>query len=162
MLVDLAQYVLGGPVYDFVNGRGWLWPFMETTHFVGMSLLLGSLLIVDLRMAGHFRSLDLKATHKLLPVAFIGFGLNLVTGVLFFCGDPMRYAIHTGFQLKMILVVVAGLNALVYYWKIRPKMDSWDADADSPVFAKMVAYVSLASWTGVLLLGRLIPYVSTG
>lgn len=162
MLLKLAHYVLGGPVYDFVNGQGWLWPFMETTHFVGMSLLIGSLLVVDLRMAGHFRSLDLIATHKLLPVAFIGFGLNLVTGVLFFCGDPMRYAVHAGFQLKMILVIVAGLNALLYYWKIKPGMGSWDPEGDSPMLARVVAYVSLATWTGVLLLGRLIPYVSTG
>ena len=162
MLLSVAEFVRGGAVYSFVNSHAWLWPTMETLHFAGLSLLLGALLVIDLRLAGHFRSLDLEATHKLLPVAFIGFGLNLVTGVLFFCGDPMRYAGHTGFQLKMILVIVAGINALVYYWKVKPGMGAWAADGNSPAIAKTVAYVSLGAWTGVLLLGRLIPYMSTG
>jgi hypothetical protein len=113
-------------------------------------------------MAGHFRSLNPSATHKLLPLVFLGFTLNLITGILFFYGDPMRYAGHTGFQIKMVLVVLAGLNALAYYWKIRPVMHGWDPDADATPLAKVVAYTSLFTWTGVLLLGRLIPYISTG
>jgi hypothetical protein len=98
----------------------------------------------------------------LLPLVFLGFALNMITGVLFFYGDPMRYAGHTGFQVKMILVVLAGLNALVYYWKISPAMHGWDPNAAATPLAKTVAYTSLVVWSGVLLLGRLIPYVSTG
>jgi hypothetical protein len=140
----------------------WLWPVLEIIHFVGLSLLLGGLIIIDLRMAGHFRSLNLSATHQLLPMVFIGFALNLITGVLFFIGDPMRYSINIGFQIKMILIMIAGLNALLYYWKINPHIHSWDPAANPPALAKTVAYVSLITWTGVLLCGRLIPYVGTG
>jgi hypothetical protein len=74
----------------------------------------------------------------------------------------MRYSVNIGFQIKMVLVIIAGLNALLYYWKINPVMHTWDANAESPPIAKLVAYTSLAAWTGVLLCGRLIPYVGTG
>jgi hypothetical protein len=135
---------------------------MEIIHFIGLSLLLGGLLVIDLRMAGHFRSLNPSATHKLLPVVFIGFGLNLITGLLFFCGDPLRYAVNISFQIKLVLIILAGLNALLFYWKISPVMHTWDPAAPSPASAKFVAYGSLTLWTGVLLCGRLIPYVGTG
>ena len=162
MLQPLVTNLLDSPLHDWVNATVWLWPLMEILHFFGLSLLLGSLFIIDTRMAGHIRALSLAAVHRLLPLAFIGFGLNLVTGLLFFCGDPERYAINIGFRIKMLLVVVAGINAVVYYWKIHPVMSRWDADAIPPFLAKAVAYTSLVAWAGVLVLGRLIPYVGTG
>ena len=157
-----AQLALDSSLNQWIQATYWLWPILETIHFVGLSLLLGGLIVMDLRMAGHFRVFDAVAVHKLLPLVFIGFGLNLVTGILFFYGDPMRYSVNIGFQIKMILVVVAGLNALLYYWKVRPLMSDWSADTVPPAIAKSVAYTSLTVWTGVLLCGRLIPYVGTG
>lgn len=162
MLETFAISIVDSPLNQWIQAAYWLWPILEIIHFVGLSLLLGGLIVIDLRMAGHFKSLNPAATHKLLPLVFIGFGLNLVTGVLFFYGDPMRYSINIGFQIKMLLVVLAGLNALLYYWKISPVMQGWDPSAPSPVIARFVAYTSLTLWTGVLLCGRLIPYVGTG
>ncbi len=162
MLESFAESIVGGSLNTLVTSTYWLWPLMEIIHFIGLSMLLGSLLVIDLRMAGHFRALNPAATHKLLPLVFIGFSLNLITGVLFFYGDPLRYAGHTGFKIKMLLVVLAGINALVYYWKINPVMHTWDPDAKATPLARVVAYTSLFAWTGVLLYGRLIPYISTG
>lgn len=158
----LAQSIDGGAISTWVTSTYWLWPVMEIVHFIGLSLLLGALIVIDARMIGFFRGLDIRATHALLPWVFFGFALNLITGILFFFGDPFRYAGHTGFQIKMILIVIAGLNALWYYWKIHPAMHDWEADSNPPMLAKVIASISLLVWTGVLLLGRLIPYVSTG
>ena len=162
MLESLPQSIEGGAIYTMVTSTAWLWPLMEILHFIGLSLLLGALIIIDGRMLGFFRSINIHATHSLLPWVFVGFILNLVTGVLFFFGDPFRYAGHTGFQLKMVLVLVAGLNAALYYWKLHPVIGSWEANGDTTGLAKAVGAVSLVAWTGVLLLGRLIPYMSTG
>jgi len=162
MLVSIATSLVDGPMYLWIQTNYWLWPVLEIIHFVGLSLLLGGLIVIDLRLAGHIREFNLAATHKLLPFVILGFGLNLVTGILFFIGDPMRYSINIGFQIKMVLVVLAGLNALLYYWKVNPAMHTWDSDAPSPTIGKFVAYASLSLWTGVLLCGRLIPYVGTG
>jgi hypothetical protein len=162
VLESLTVALVGSPLNLWIQSSYWLWPVMEIIHFIGLSLLLGGLLVIDLRMAGHFRSLNPSATHKLLPVVFIGFGLNLITGLLFFCGDPLRYAVNISFQIKLVLIILAGLNALLFYWKISPVMHTWDPAAPSPASAKFVAYGSLTLWTGVLLCGRLIPYVGTG
>ncbi len=107
-----VQAVEGSAINQWVIGTAWGWPIMEIIHFIGLSLLLGSLLVIDLRMAGFFRQLNIVATHKLLPWTFVGFGMNLVTGFLFLMGDPARYTANIGFWWKMFLVAVAGLNAL--------------------------------------------------
>jgi len=162
MLESIALIIADGPLNLWIQSIYWLWPILEITHFIGLSLLLGGLIIIDLRMAGHFREFNLTATHKLLPIVFLGFGLNLLTGVLLFCGDPLRYSVNISFQIKMVLVAFAGLNALFYYCKINPVIHTWNTAAESPPIAKAVAYTSLITWTGVLLCGRLIPYLGTG
>lgn len=162
MTEALVRAIEGGAINNWVLSTYWLWPLLEIIHFIGLSLLLGSMLIVDLRLAGFLRHIDLKATHRLMPWAATGFAMNFVSGTLFFFGDPARYSINIGFQLKMILVLVAGLNVLVFALKIDPVIGSWDPHGDTTVFAKTVAWISLAVWTAVLLLGRLIPYIGTG
>jgi hypothetical protein len=150
-------------IHAWVNGVAWLWPVLEILHFIGLSMLLGSMLVIDLRLAGFYRkSINIVLTHKFLPFACLGFALNLVTGALFFFGDPARYTANIGFRWKMILVLIAGLNALWFWWKINPLMKTWKADVNPPILAKFIALVSLGTWFGVLLLGRLIPYVGTG
>lgn len=162
MLQSLAEAIYGTPLNQWIQASYWLWPVLEISHFIGLSLLLGGLIIIDLRLAGHIKALNLRATHQLLPVVFLGFAVNAVTGVLFFIGDPLRYASNIGFQIKMVLVMIAGLNALLYYWKISPVIHTWNPQAAPPLLAKCVAYGSLTVWVGVLLCGRLIPYVGTG
>lgn len=147
---------------EWVSSTGWFWPVAEIFHFIGLSVLLGSMLIVDLRLFGFFRSISIAATHKLLPWAAGGFVINLITGLLFLFGDPARYAANIGFRIKVVLIVVAGLNALLFYWKIIPGMNSWGDGGKPPMLAKSVAILSLGIWFSILLLGRLIPYVGTG
>jgi hypothetical protein len=157
-----VQTLESSAINQWVMGTAWAWPVMEILHFMGLSFLLGSLLVIDLRMAGFFRQINIAATHKLLPWTFLGFGVNLTTGILFLFGDPARYTANIGFLIKMTLVVVAGLNALWFWWKINPVIRTWEPHADTPALAKVIAWVSLGSWFGVLLLGRLIPYIGTG
>ena len=162
MIQTLVQAIEGTAINNWVLATSWLWPLMEIFHFIGLTLLLGALLIVDLRLAGFLRQMNISTTHRLLPWAIVGFSSNLVTGVLFFLGDPGRYAVNIGFQWKMVLILLAGLNALWFFIKLKPMMSDWDPYGDTPVIAKVIAYLSLGIWFGVLLLGRLIPYIGTG
>ena len=162
MVESLVHAIEGSAINNWVLSSAWLWPLMEIFHFVGLTLLLGALLIVDLRLAGHLRKMNILSTHRLLPWAIFGFSLNLVTGTLFFLGDPARYSINIGFQIKMVLILIAGFNALLFFVKLQPVMEGWDPHGDTPAIAKVIAYVSLATWFAVLLLGRLIPYIGTG
>ncbi len=159
---NLTHWMENSALGQWVFSIGWVWPVAEIFHFIGLSLLLGSMLIVDLRLMGFFRQITIETTHKLLPWAIAGFTINLITGVLFLFGDPARYAANIGFQIKVILILIAGLNALYFFWKIRPDMNSWSKDAKPPLIARTVAFLSLGVWFSILLLGRLIPYVGTG
>lgn len=159
MLESIVSLVDGSALNQWIVAAWWIWPIFEILHFFGLSLLFGGLLVIDLRLAGHFRRLDPVATHALIPLVLAGFIINLVTGILFFYGDPVTYASNAMFQLKMLLIACAGANALVYYWKVQPLLHTWTADTNPPPAAKTVAYVSLTLWTIVMLCGRLIPYV---
>lgn len=77
----LAQSIEDGAISTWVTSTYWLWPLMEIIHFIGLSLLLG-VLIIDLRLMGFFRGINIRATHSMLPWVFVGFGMNLITGIL--------------------------------------------------------------------------------
>ncbi|MFT5500384.1 MAG: hypothetical protein ACI88G_000513 [Woeseiaceae bacterium] len=162
MIDALVSMIEGSAINNMILSSQWLWPSLEIVHFIGLSLLLGSMLVVDLRLAGLLRQIDIRSIHSMLPWASLGFLLNLVSGTLFLLGDPARYAVNIGFQLKMILVLIAGLNAIWFIWKLNPQIVDWEPHADTPSAAKAVAIVSLGAWFGVLLLGRLIPYIGSG
>ncbi len=139
----------------------WLWPVLEIIHFIGLSIMLGALLIIDARLLGSLRSYDTESIKRLAPLVWFGFCVNLISGTMFFVGDPMRYSTNIGFQLKMLLILIAGLNVVVYQLQVRPQLTGWNT-VSMPTIAKLVAIASLAAWGGVLLLGRLIPYVGAG
>ena len=162
MIEILVQFLESSMLNNWILSTAWFWPSFEIIHFVGLSLLLGSMLIIDVRLAGFVKAMNIMATHRLLPLAGVGFFINLITGMLFFVGDPARYVVNIGFQIKMLLILIAGLNALWFALKISPVIMNWDPYGDTPFLAKLIAYISLISWVGVLLLGRLIPYVGSG
>ena len=147
---------------QWIQATYWLWPILEIFHFFGLTLLMGGLIIVDLRMIGFFPDIDLEEVKKLLPLVIFGFLVNLITGVLFLFGDPSRYSINIGFQIKMILVLLAGCNAAIYHLKVEPLFSNLNLTDRLPLVIKITGFTSLTLWTGVLLLGRLIPYVGTG
>lgn len=140
----------------------WTWPIMETLHFIGLCMLLGGLLVIDLRLLGYNRLIPTVASHDILPIVYTGLAINTLTGVLFFIGDPHRYFVNISFQIKMLLVVFAGLNALWYQFKLSPRIDALPAGGALPGEARVAGALSLGLWFGVLILGRLIPYLGTG
>lgn len=156
---DAIIWLRATDLHAFITGNSWVWPSMEMVHFLGLCLLFGSLLFVDLRVIGVARKVPLKLVDTFIIVTLIGFSLNVITGALFLVGDPGRYFINIAFRLKMVLIVIAGLNALYFTIRIRPQIQ---AGADSSYLsadAKFVAGFSLCLWTSIIVLGRIIPYV---
>ena len=102
-----------------------------------------------------------KASHRLLVIVICAFIVNLVTGILFIFGDPGRYFINIGFQLKMLFMLLAGLNALWYTFKVQPNIIG-SIDFAPTGATRIAGSLSLIFWFLVLILGRLIPYVGTG
>ena len=155
----MEQTWLNGFMLDF----SYTWVIMETLHFFGMCLLFGPIIVMDLRLLGFDRvRVPATALHTLVPLAMIGFAINLITGTAFFFGNPYRYAVNISFQLKMLLVLLAGLNVL-YFWRMAaPVLAAGGPNDDPPYWLKAAGLSSLLLWTGVLAFGRLIPYLGTG
>ena len=162
MIEALTEEMMASNLTQWIQATYWLWPILEIFHFFGLTLLMGGLIIVDLRMIGFFSDIGLEGVKKLLPLVIFGFLINLITGVLFLFGDPSRYSINIGFQIKMILVSLAGCNAAIYHLKVEPLFSNLNLTDRLPLMIKITGFTSLTLWTGVLLLGRLIPYVGTG
>ena len=161
MFQSFASSIADSGLNRWIAETYWLWPVLEIIHFIGLSIMLGALLIIDVRLLGMLRSYDTASIKRLVPLIWFGFCINLASGTMFFVGDPMRYSINIGFQLKMLLILIAGLNVVVYQLLVRPQLTGWNT-VSMPTIARLVAITSLATWGGVLLLGRLIPYVGTG
>lgn len=143
----------------FVMDNRFVFPMLEMAHFMGLCLLFGSLLIVDLRVVGFARHVPMNRVDLCVRFALIGFAINLVSGLLFIVGDSDRYLINYAFWAKMGLIALAGLNTAYFVRAIKPQMDLGVASADLTGGAHIVAWLSLTFWSCVIILGRFIPYV---
>lgn len=142
----------------FVREYAWVFPTLESLHFIGMAMLFGVVGLIDLRVLGVARGLPLAPLHRFLPFAFVGFGLNLVSGVLFFTSDPAGYAANLAFRPKMLAIVLAGLNALWFRLSVFSHMEKCGAGVDAPPLAKLISALSLLLWITVIVCGRFIPW----
>ena len=140
----------------------WLWPTCETLHFIGLSLLIGGAGLFDLRLMGFMRRVPVSAVRDFMPYAIVGFVLNLVTGVAFFVMMPAQYAYSLTWYAKLLFIVIAGLNAMLFETTLGTKVLTLGPDEDTPTSFKVVGAVSLFSWFAVLYCGRMLPYLGTG
>src|SRR5918912_1889805 len=97
------------------GGIPWIWPLCETLHFMGLALLMGAVSVLDLRMLGMAKELPLGPLQKLMPWAIAGFTINLITGFLFFAGDPFQYIHNIAFFFKLLFIALAGVNVILFY-----------------------------------------------
>ena len=162
----LADLLAALNLVGFVNDNDWVWPVCEMLHFVGMALLIGTVGLVDLRILGVAKGLPIATLEKLVPWGVAGFVINAVTGIMFVAGNPVggpiEYLNNAAFETKVVLMLIAGLNLLVYYVAgIARAAESVGPNGDAALGAKVVATVSLVAWFSVIIFGRLIMYNDT-
>lgn len=153
-----ADPPLARVIGDAMVNKTWTWAASETVHFIGLSLLFGVVLLVDLRMLGLMQSIPYSTLHRILPWGMLGFALNVATGILFFIGAPPDfYVTNNLFYWKMGLVLLAGTNALYFTIFDQP----WAVKAgDAPPLAARVAAAScIILWLGVLYCGQMLPFL---
>jgi len=146
--------VIGAAMQDLK----WLWPACETAHFIGLCLLFGVVLTVDLRMLGFMKGIPFSTLHRLLPWGVLGFGVNVVTGMLFFVGAPPTFYITNGvFLWKLALILVAGANAL--YFTVFDQTWTLEAGDTAPMAAKVAAASGIFLWVCVIFCGQMLPFL---
>ena len=136
----------------------WIFEWLQVFHFFGFSLLIGVVGFLDLRVLGLARGIPVGQIHRLLPWAFVGFAINVITGIGFFCSEPESFAYLWIFQLKMGLIALAGLNALLFRLYSYRELHDWGEYVDATPFAKIMCTLSLILWISVLVAGRFIAY----
>ena len=149
--------ITAAAVQSFVNSKPWVWPASETLHFIGLSVLFGVLFAINLRLMGGLRGIPYAALHRLLPWAMLAFGINLVTGMLFFIAAAHQYINNGPFFWKIIFLMLAGAD-LLYLTVYRTNWEM-EADAEPPMREKVIAASAVFLWVGVIFWGRMLPFL---
>jgi hypothetical protein len=138
----------------------WLYPLLEILHILSFSILFGSVVLFDLRLLGFSRRLPVTALARhLFPWVYLSFGGTILTGFCLFIVDATAIAANLAFRLKLLLILLAGLNATVYQRMTVLSINRWDIGVSPPTKIKAIALISLILWTAVIVCGRLIAYL---
>jgi hypothetical protein len=143
-------------------GESWWFPLLESLHVVGVTLVFGSLLMVDLRLIGvAARSYAVSRVSKeLVPWTWAAFVLSLLTGFGLFMTRADHYASNVAFQLKMLALLLAGINMLIFHFGIFRSVANWDASTATPSNAKVAGGLSLLLWSAAMLAGRWVGHLN--
>jgi hypothetical protein len=137
-----------------------MFPIVEGTHVLGLSLSVGTLLWMDLRLTGTFMKNQpmSKISRSILPWMLVGFTIMTITGVLLFWCQAVKAYNSIFFKIKIALLFLAAVNAIVYHSTIYLNMDEWDKASPPPALARLVGWLSIFLWIGVIVAGRNMAY----
>jgi hypothetical protein len=153
----IAKFGHDSGVYAFMNSA-WGWPTIESIHFIALSTLLGTVGLFDLRALGVAKQIPMPELHKLIPFGVAAYLVNIVTGSMFFMSAPDQYMFNPGFRLKVLCMLIAGVNVVVFYSFFSKSVRTTGAYTSASLPVKIVCAVSLGAWIGVIIFGRLITY----
>ena len=160
MFARFLQWLYDTQFSGMMRESLWAEPIVESIHVLTLTLFLGFAVMLDMRLLGVVlkRRRMSEVLAQLNPWLFAGFAVMIITGVLLFCGDPISFWSTTFFRAKMIMLVLAGLNVLIFNATIGRKVAQWDLDPRTPGQAKIAAVVSLVLWVLIIAAGRGIAY----
>jgi hypothetical protein len=146
---------------EAVRATPFLYPVLEASHILGIAVLVGPAFAFDLRLLGVGRDLVpiSTAARYLLPVSHVGLVVALATGLALLSAQAVVVAASGAAPWKFGLLLLAGLNVLVFHRGVYRRVEEWTDAAVIPIAARVAATVSLTAWTGVIFAGRFLAYV---
>jgi hypothetical protein len=141
-----------------IRDHAWIYPALETSHYLGLACLVGGIMLIDLRLLGFARSLPLRSMIGLVPWVWAGFGINAVSGTLIFIYGATNFSGNSAFRLKLVLMLLAGINALIFTLAAARDGARWVDSGRVPVAIRLVATASFVLWLGVVTAGRWMAY----
>jgi len=159
-ILALCKWLEQTSVAAAVRESLWLFPAIETVHLFGIILLVGSTVAFDLRLLDFaLREQRVsKLASRLLPWAWVGFALQVMTGSLLFASEATKCYGNRAFRIKMLLLLLAGANALVFHVASFRRVTVWDNASASPIGAKFAGALSILLWFGIVAAGRWIGF----
>jgi hypothetical protein len=148
------------PLALFISESDWAFPAIESVHVIALALVVGTIAIVDLRLLGvastHRPYVELA--REVLPCTWAAFTVAAITGALMFTSHPVEYFENVAFRIKLALLVLAGVNMLVFQLGTARTALRWDQGTAIPLAGKVAATLSLAFWIAVVFFGRRIGF----
>ena len=144
----------------FISGSAWAFPTIESIHVFFLVIVVGTIAIVDLRLLGvasRNRSVE-QLSNDVLPLTWGAFVGALVTGSLLFSSKATHYLANWPFRIKMVLLMLAGVNMLIFHFMTYRDVKRWDNDPVTPQAARIAGLLSLTFWIGVVVFGRWIGF----
>ena len=159
-IVTWCQWLQSTSLSTAISQSDLMFPAIEGSHILALSLSVGLIMILDLRFLGlAFRAEPVsKIMKQLMPWSLLGFAVMIITGVLLFMTQAEKAYANTFFRIKFLLLLMAGLNALYYQVRFYPKMKEWDSALQTPFGVRVCAVLSLIFWVGVIACGRTMAY----
>jgi hypothetical protein len=159
-IVGWCQWLQNTSLSTAISQSDLLFPVIEGSHILGLSLSVGLITILDLRFLGlAFAGEPVsKIMKQLMPWSLLGFAVMIITGGLLFITQAEKAYGNTFFRIKFLLLLLAGLNALYYQLRFYPKMQEWDIALSTPLGVRVCAVLSLVFWVGVIACGRTMAY----
>jgi len=160
-MLEFCQWLDQSSVGTAIRQSLWLFPAIESLHLLGMAALVGTISVVDLRLLGWVgrQQRVSQVAARLIPWAWVGFVMQIVTGALLFSSEAVKIYGNPAFRLKMLLLLLAGLQALIFQTVISGKLAAWDERPSLPVLAKVAGLSSILLWVGIVTAGRFIGFV---
>jgi hypothetical protein len=140
----------------------YLFPLIESVHVLGLTMVFGTIVIVDLRLLGlaSTRRPFSAVASDVLKWTWRAFAVTATTGLLMFTTNAGTYYYNAYFRAKMALLVLSAINTLAFELTVKRSVRSWDRNAAAPAAGRTVAALSLVLWIGVIFLGRWVGFSS--
>jgi hypothetical protein len=159
-MLSICQWIHQTPLSVAVRESIWVYPILNVLHCVGILLVAGTIIVVDLRLLGFGmrRSSVSSVISQVLPWTLGGFGFMFITGLLLAWSEPVRLYRSLFFPLKLIFLALACLNAFFFHVGIYRGVVAWDSVSLTPARARLAGAVSIVCWICVIAAGRAIGY----
>jgi len=158
-IVPFLQVIQDSEFSTAFRESAYVWGIVDGVHVIGLCVFLGMLLFWELRLFNvGVRSASVSETWaRLSPWIMVGFVIMTLSGVILFCGEPVRYWASIFFRIKAVALVLAGLNAVAFHYGIGRRLVQWDTQP-LPKSAHIVGIASITLWIVIVFCGRLIAY----
>jgi uncharacterized membrane protein YidH (DUF202 family) len=160
MIEAFCQWLYDTPLAEAVRANELLFPWFESVHVLAITLVLGSIAIVDLRLLGiasRGRPVS-RLIREVLPVTWCAFAVAVLTGGTLFTSNAVAYSKNFPFQMKMALMLLAGLNMIVFHVVTYRSVGEWDEAPRTPFAARFAGAFSITIWLGIVAFGRWIGF----
>lgn len=162
-MYEILDAIAMSPLGDFMAASSYAFPAFETLHVMAITTVIGFIAIVDLRLLG-VASLGYPITRlsrAMLPTTWIAFVISVISGIVLFTSQPAAYFDNTAFRVKILLILFAGINMVVFHFMTMRNIHEWDKGGSIPLGARLAGLISLIVWVLVVAFGRWIGFTNS-